>query len=465
MGAPATEIATRARDAAVRARLQSIVGAERVSLPGEGARVDGVAPRFVVRPRTVDEVRAVLRACSEQNLAIVPTGRGRHLDIGSAPERCDVLLRLEHLASVIDHQPGDMTVTAAAGCTLAALQRVLGRHRQWLPIDPPAPSATTVGGLIAANLSGPLRGSQGTVRDLLIGLEVVAADGTLVRGGGRVVKNVAGFDLPKLHVGALGSLGVVVSATFKVRPQPAAEKALVVPCATLEDGGRIALALRDAADPLWLELVGTVPFASERSRAGDEANDRSRPLTALAAMLSAGEPVAVVAGAGGLAVEVSDAIARFAHAASVRGARGIVVDDAAGLRAALSARWILPGGAVIRISTLPTAVGAAAAAVREAAQAEGTSVTLGAHVASGLLRAAVASEAAVPELVQRLRSRAVELGGHLVVERARAEVKGCLVGATGVWGDPGPGLALMRGVKSALDPSRILSPGRLPGGI
>jgi glycolate oxidase FAD binding subunit len=117
---------------------------------------------------------------------------------------------------VIDHQPGDMTVTAAAGCTLATLESALARHGQWLPIDPPMAETTTVGGLVAANLSGPLRGLAGHGARSPPRGRVVDATGALVRGGGRVVKNVAGYDLPKLYVGALGSLGVLTAATFKV---------------------------------------------------------------------------------------------------------------------------------------------------------------------------------------------------------------------------------------------------------
>src|SRR5439155_13006439 len=134
---------------------------------------------------------------------------------GAPPARLDAVLRLDRVARVIDHQPGDMTVTVEAGCPLATLAEVLGAAGQWLPLDPPRADATTVGGLVAADLSGPLRASQGRVRDLLLGVRVVGADGVLVSGGGRVVKNVAGYDLPKLHVGALGTLGVIVEATFK----------------------------------------------------------------------------------------------------------------------------------------------------------------------------------------------------------------------------------------------------------
>src|SRR5581483_1573581 len=189
------------------------------SASGDDA-VAGVAPRRVVRPASVDEVRAAVREAGARHDCLVALGRGGHRDLGGPPSRLDLVVRLDALDRIVDHQAGDMTVTVEAGCPLAAVQSVLAGAGQWLPLDPPRPDATTIGGLVAADLSGPLRASQGTVRDLLLGIAVVGADGALVRGGGRVVKNVAGYDLPKLHVGAFGTLGIVVEATFKVRPRP-----------------------------------------------------------------------------------------------------------------------------------------------------------------------------------------------------------------------------------------------------
>ena len=165
-------------------------------------------------------------------------------------------MRLDRLDRILDHQAADMTVTVESGCPLTTLQDELASAGQWLPLDPPRPERTTVGGLVAANLGGPLRASQGGVRDLLLGLHLVGAGGTLIRGGGRVVKNVAGYDLPKLHVGALGSVGVVVQATFKVRPRPEREAAVVIGCRTGPEAADAALAVRDAIDPLWIEVAG-----------------------------------------------------------------------------------------------------------------------------------------------------------------------------------------------------------------
>jgi len=144
-----------------------------------------------------------------------------------------------------------MTITVPAECTIAELATTLAEHRQWLPIDVGWPERTTVAELIGRNLSGPLRASQGTVRDYLIGLTWTAADGARVSSGGRVVKNVAGYDLAKMHVGAGGTLGTLVEATFKVRPLPEREIALGFACASAREGAEQALDVRDLVEPAW----------------------------------------------------------------------------------------------------------------------------------------------------------------------------------------------------------------------
>ncbi|HJQ84316.1 MAG TPA: FAD-binding oxidoreductase, partial [Candidatus Binatia bacterium] len=219
--------------------------------------MSGIVPARVVRPERVEDVQACVRAAAANGDAIVARGIGAHLDVGAPPARVDVLLALDGLDRIVEHQAGDMTVTVEAGCRLDVLAATLARAGQWLPIDPPRPEATTVGGLIAANLSGPLRASQGRVRDLLLGCRVVDGTGAVVAGGGRVVKNVAGYDLPKLHVGALGTLGVIVEATFKLRPRPAREEAVVIACRSVEVAAETATAIATSGvEPFWLEVAG-----------------------------------------------------------------------------------------------------------------------------------------------------------------------------------------------------------------
>jgi glycolate oxidase FAD binding subunit len=388
--------------------------------------VDGIVPAWVVRPGDVGEVQACVARAERDGVVVVPAGLGAHLDVGGLPKRVDVLLRLDRLARVVDHQAADMTVTVEAGCPLPLLDATLAARGQWLPLDPPRAGRTTVGGLLAANLSGPLRATQGTARDLLLGIRVVGGGGALVAGGGRVVKNVAGYDLPKLHIGALGTLGVIVEATFKVRPRPAREEALVVRCRAAADAAALASALLDVdAPPLWIEIDG--------------AND--------------GDGATVSIGFGGIEEEIAAARTVAMRLAATRELHAI--GDAAALRARLVD--VDAGAALLRIGVLPRDVGGVLAHLLAA----GVPLRFAVHAANGVVRAAIDDAAAVAPLVRALRPGLEARGGSLVVERAVPAVKQ----AVDVWGDPGAGLGLMRGVKAALDPAGVFAIGRFVGGI
>jgi glycolate oxidase FAD binding subunit len=390
--------------------------------------VDGVSAQAVVTPRDVDGVRAaIVELRARPDAVVVASGLGAHLDVGAPPSRVDLLLRTAALDRIVDHQAADMTVTVEAGCSLARLDETLAAAGQWLPLDPPAFARTTVGGLVAANLSGPLRASQGTVRDLLLGIRVVDADGALVAGGGRVVKNVAGYDLPKLHVGALGTLGVIVEATFKVRPRPEREEAGVLPAPDHAAAAELALAIRDVLDPLWLE-AGSLE-----------------------------DGVGTVVGVGGIAAEVAAARATVEEVARRRGVGVRWHDDGAAARRALAAFPMAPSVAVLKASVLPTDIGATMTRLRSLVR----DVAVLAHASNGVVRARLADPSAVRRVVETLRPEIAARGGFLVVERARPEVKAGL----DVWGDPGDGMALMRRVKAAFDPHGIFARGRYVGGL
>ena len=174
----------------------------------------------VVSPRSADEVANTLREAAATGRAVTPVGGGRAATMGGHLERCDVELQLTGLDRVIEHTAADMVVTVEAGIQLEALQQHLAKSGQFLPLDPFNSPRHTVGGLLASGWTGPLRMRYGSARDFLIGIRVALPDGRLASAGGRVVKNVSGYDLMKLHIGALGSLGVIVAASFKVFPRP-----------------------------------------------------------------------------------------------------------------------------------------------------------------------------------------------------------------------------------------------------
>ena len=239
--------------------LEAIVGAAHiVEDPASLAQfaIDGTEPRAVATPANPDEVAAVLRYAWERKLVVVPAGGRSHQYIGALPERVDIVLRTTRLKSVEHYDPGDLTIGVGAGTTLAELSALIAPHHQILPAEAATPEVSTVGGLLATNLHGPLKHAFGGARDWLIGVRFVTADGKLAKAGGRVVKNVAGYDLMKLLIGSYGTLAVIVSASFKLFPAPRQTRTYTCLFETLAE----ALAFRrrmmhSPLSPLALEIV------------------------------------------------------------------------------------------------------------------------------------------------------------------------------------------------------------------
>jgi len=365
----------------------------------------------------------------------VPLGRGAHRGLGHAPARYDVALTTERLDRISDYTPADMTVTAEAGVPLAELTRLLAREGQWLPIEPALPAVTTVGGLLATDLAGPLAAAEGRIRDFVIGIGVVTAAGVPARAGGRVVKNVAGYDLMKLFVGSLGTLAVVTDATFKVRPLPECQRGMVL----------VARGMAAA-----LELGRAIEGALAVSAAGD---------------LAARDRVAiVVVRLGGVAADVATRRARIADLAA-RHAATVELDDehdypdvVARFVAARDFAAAAHGDLVVRYATLPSRLPSIA---HDALQAVSPSTgTWQDDPARGVLTIALAGEApAVTTLLGSLTRVADAHGAHLVVERYPV----ALAPAVEVWHPLPAALPLMRRMKAALDPVGVLAPGRYVG--
>ncbi|HEX9076231.1 MAG TPA: FAD-binding oxidoreductase, partial [Anaerolineae bacterium] len=207
-------------------------------------------------PDTPDQVAGILKNASDARSSVVPLGGATMLELGSPLERADLVISLKNLDRVLDYQPANLTVRAEAGLTLGALNQILAAEGQYLPLDPPCPDRATLGGILSANASGPLRVRYGTARDLLIGIRVALSDGQIVRGGGQVVKNVAGYDLPKLFVGSLGTLGIIVEATFKVAPLPKVTGTVLASFHELEHACKVASrVLMSPLLPLSIEVL------------------------------------------------------------------------------------------------------------------------------------------------------------------------------------------------------------------
>jgi glycolate oxidase FAD binding subunit len=411
-----------------------------------GQAVDGTRPRFVATPVSVAGVRRLLAAASAAGLAVVPAGGGIRLGWGAPPRRVDVLLSLARLDRVLAHEPADLTLSVEGGATVAAVNAVLAAHRQFVPLDPPHAEATTIGGLVATGTAGPYRARYGTIRDLLLGITVVAADGTVTKGGGRVVKNVSGYDVPKLHVGALGTLGVVVEAHLRLHPRPAQERSWAFGFPGVEAAVDAAVAIRDT------------PVVLSRCQVLD-----AGALRALGETEPPGAALAVTVGS--VPEAVREQGRRVAEVCAAHGAEAVEVPEAEAWwqRVAAVAWPAEPETSVaLRIGMRPTDV-AKAVRVVEAAAPAGARIRASAEAASGVLHATLDGVAAarVGELVRRAREGLAALDATCVIEHAPAAAKRAL----DVWGDVGPALGFMRRLKAELDPGGVLNPGRYVGGI
>nr|WP_279672460.1 FAD-binding oxidoreductase [Flexivirga meconopsidis] len=384
--------------------------------------VDGRVPRLVARPASTEQVAATMRAAHAAGAVTVVRGNGTKLRWGAPAPELDLLLDLGGMQQLLEHQPGDLIVRAEAGMPLADLQEHLRSSGQRLGVDEPV-AGTTLGGLIASNASGPRRLHTGTARDLLIGVTIVLADGTIAHSGGKVVKNVAGYDLCKLMTGSFGTLAVVTEATFRLHPTPAASGWATVQVAP------------DQLEPMLERLCRTqlAPAALEI----DAPPGESVTIGTLIEGTVAGVPGRLAA------------------------ARAEIADHAE-LRDDLDWPWRYPFSTDGTQSGLKITCRLGAVATLTAA-----ATNLGLHVrgsaGTGVLYAAAPSAAGPADLADALtslRALAADHGGSVVVLDAPRELRG----AVDVWG-PVPATAIMRRLKEQFDPARLLAPGRFVGGI
>src|SRR5438876_4549259 len=229
-----------------------------VSDPDElrGYAVDGLLPRFAVIPETVEQVSQTVALANQQGFTLLTRGGGSRLNLGGIPERFDILLETTKLTRLLEHEAPDLTCHVEAGITLAELQAKLATKGQRLALDPPDAQQATIGGILASNASGPKRLRYGTARDMVIGLRVVQASGEVARSGGSVVKNVAGYDLNKLYIGSLGTLGIIVEVNFKRQPLPANERTLLLTFTNAADAMQTVIALLGSLlTPSAIELI------------------------------------------------------------------------------------------------------------------------------------------------------------------------------------------------------------------
>jgi len=395
--------------------------------------IDGILPRMVVEAESRAAVAAALQWADQRALSVVIRGGGTKLGWGAVPAPFDVLLDVSRVNRVLEHQSGDLTVSVEAGARLGAVNELLGQRGQWLALDPPFGEAATIGGLLATNDSGPQRHRFGTPRDLVIGIEIATMDGRIAKAGGRVVKNVAGYDLSKIMSGSFGSLGAIVSATFKLSPLPAASSTVLIPHLDIGATVRVVEAMTASQlEPVVFELDMRVP------RGGTPE---------IACLLRfASVPAAVEA-------ETANASGRIAgvHPAF----RVLTGDKERELWLAYHRRpWEDPG-IIVRASWLPGNIAELLSEVRTLSAEASLEVTGRIGTGSGLFRIDARREAQV-DVVARMR--ASQVFGNVVVLRAPAELKS----REWVWGPPGSGSSITSAVKRELDPHGLLGAGRGP---
>ncbi len=394
--------------------------------------IDDVMPQAVVEPASVEMLAEVLAWASNARVGVVLRGGGTRIGWGRRPRPFDVVVSTRRLNRVLAHEHGDLTATVEAGAPLRAVNRELQRHRQWLPLDA-VDERATIGGAIATNDSGPLRQRYGTPRDLLIGIQLALTDGRVVKAGGNVVKNVAGYDLGKLVSGSFGSLAAIATATFKLAPLPAATSTIVATFSDRESAARAAAAVAGSQlEPSAFDADMTVGGV------------RASPPRLLLQFAST----------------------RAAVDAQIDRAVRLLVDAAVDVRVEEAERecwqdqsdrfWSIPG-TIVRCSWLPADLARVLTMADEIARACSVPIALRARagVGAGHIRIE-ADTATAAAAVDRLRTSDVVT--HVVVVRATADVKS----AVDVWGSLGDRGALVSAVKRAFDPADILNAARGP---
>jgi glycolate oxidase FAD binding subunit len=396
------------------------------------AAVDGRAPRWVARPASLEQLAQVLVIAHEDGLAVTPRGSASSLGLGAPPERLDIVLDVTGLASVLEWNPDDLTVTVQAGVTLGALARQLAGRGQLIALDPPCGAPRTLGGLAATNASGPLRTRYGTMRDLLLGVRFVQANGVITWGGAKVVKSVSGYDVPKLMVGALGTIGVLGELTLRLHPRPEVEKSWLVSADSIERAHAFVEHVLDSTvETSRLEILNAV--AARR------------------------------AGGTRTAVAVTLGSAEAAVRAQAEQVRVLATREGATVEAVPDAWWTMYGEAytgqvMLRVSAMTSRLTATVGEIER--RLPGSSVAGCAAV--GTLYVAHPDARAIHGDIDALRAFVAADGGHVVIERGPRDLRA----SVDPWGPVEPAvLDAMRALKSEFDPARVLNPGRFVGGL
>ena len=404
--------------------------------------IDGITPQAVISPRSVDELCRALAIADREGLAIAPRGGGTQLALGNRISRLDAVMDLSSLNRVVAHNAADLTLVVEAGITLESLRETLAEKGQFLALDAPLPNRATIGGTLAAGVSGPVKWQYGSARDLVIGMKVAQPDGRITQSGGNVVKNVSGYDMGRLHVGGLGTLGVITEVSFKLTPMPRRESTLLArfgsPAACLAaalhifNSGVMPIALtafnRTVSERIGLDVDNHDDYALAVRLGGRPRTLRRMEHEAFNAIR---ERTPLVDALENDATELWSNLANFGHADSSQ--------------SAMSAR----------IAVLPNAMSNIVDVLTQDA-------AIVAQPGYGMMNAHWFDEDAdLSESIHGARNAVHALGGSLIIERAPLTVKDGI----DIWDYNGESLAVMRRLKAQYDPNGILNPNRFTGGI
>ena len=415
---------------------------------------DGHTPKAVVLPASVQEMQDVLRFASKEDLSVMPAGAGTKLGIGNLPQKVDVVLATTRLNSIVEYEPADLTVTVESGIRLATLQAVLAQHQQYLALDPPYADRCTLGGIVATNASGALRLRYGAARNQVLGLRVVHANGTVVKSGGKVVKNVAGYDLNKLYIGAFGTLGIITEVTLKLSPIPAREAILAADFQDVQDAVDTGLSI--VGSQILPMFVNLFINADPRRGKTDGTTEGNGPM--------------LVAGFGGDPETVAWQLTQCQEIMEQNGALGVTITEGESrvhLQETIREFPAVDRDTEIVIAKLNlkrTDIAKFAAQVMDASWARDVQVM--ALLGSGMLYFSISVTSdtdfqVFADTLTRLRQAAMEMRGNLIVETAPPELKQHI----DVWGPVGDTLGLMKQVKARFDAGGLLNPGRFVSGI
>jgi glycolate dehydrogenase FAD-binding subunit len=402
-------------------------GGVRRGVPADA--ICGVVPELYVEPADEGELSRVLRYANQAELLVSPRGSGSKLQWGTPPPAVDLAISTARFNRILEYAPHDMTVIAGAGVSVAQLQSALAAHRQRLALDPLWPAQATVGGVIATNDSGALRLRYGGIRDLILGITVILADGTVATSGGKVVKNVAGYDLPKLMSGALGTLGIITRAVFRLHPVPESSSTLSFAFGECKPANDFILAIADSlAVPSGLQMRS----AANGSTYVDVRIDGIE--AGIAAQMQAVRKLA------------GEAAAAVAEGDPWQAREQLWLDSAK--------------TCILKLSVLPTQLASTAQFVRASLGEAGWRLLL---YSTGLawLRVETAESERIVALVASLRAHLAPMRGSAVLLQAPLELRR----RVDVWGEAGGALPLMTRIKQQFDPRGILNRARFVGGI